>query len=152
MTDIERLLAIEEIRQLKARYFRSIDTKEFDTLRTVFAPDAVFDFREALRDPVAGTPDGIVEHKPVAGLENIVAYIRGALATAQSAHHGHTPEIEILSDTTARGIHPMEDTVMNGTFFFRGYGHYRETYQKIDGAWRIKTSQLTRLMVRIESR
>jgi hypothetical protein len=152
VTDIEKLLAIEEIKQLKARYFRSIDTKEFDTLRTVFAPDAVFDFREALRDPVAGTPEGYTEHEPVAGLENIVTYISGALANAQSAHHGHTPEIELLSDTTARGIHPMEDTVKNGTFFFRGYGHYRETYEKIDGAWRIKTSQLTRLFVKIESR
>ncbi|MBI1179836.1 MAG: nuclear transport factor 2 family protein [Alphaproteobacteria bacterium] len=151
MTDVEKLLAIEEIRQLKARYFRSIDTKDFDNLRTVFAPDAVFDFREALRDPVKGTPEGVAEHEPVAGLEEIVAYIRSALTGAQSAHHGHTPEIEILSDTEARGIHPMEDTVMNGTLFFRGYGHYRETYRKVNGHWRIQTSQLTRLIVRVES-
>lgn len=26
-----------------------------------------------------------------------------------------------------------------------GYGHYHETYEKIDGRWRIKTSKLTRL-------
>ena len=59
MNDIEMLLAIEEIKQLKARYFRSMDTKEFQTLHTVFAPDATFDFREALRDPVLGTPEGV---------------------------------------------------------------------------------------------
>jgi hypothetical protein len=27
----------------------------------------------------------------------------------------------------------------------RGYGHYHETYEKIDGQWRIKSSKLTRL-------
>jgi hypothetical protein len=27
----------------------------------------------------------------------------------------------------------------------RGYGHYHETYEKIDGQWRITRSKLTRL-------
>ena len=27
----------------------------------------------------------------------------------------------------------------------RGYGHYRETYEKVDGQWRITSSKLTRL-------
>ncbi|MFL6084784.1 MAG: nuclear transport factor 2 family protein, partial [Mycobacterium sp.] len=27
----------------------------------------------------------------------------------------------------------------------RGYGHYHETYEKIDGQWRITSSKLTRL-------
>jgi hypothetical protein len=26
-----------------------------------------------------------------------------------------------------------------------GYGHYHETYEKLDGEWRIKTMKLTRL-------
>jgi hypothetical protein len=26
-----------------------------------------------------------------------------------------------------------------------GYGHYHETYEKVDGTWRIKTLTLTRL-------
>jgi len=29
----------------------------------------------------------------------------------------------------------------------RGYGHYEETYVKLDGQWKIKTSKLTRLRV-----
>ena len=31
------------------------------------------------------------------------------------------------------------------TLTLHGYGHYHETYEKIDGRWRIKTSKLTRL-------
>lgn len=151
MTEIERLLAIEEIKQLKARYFRCLDTKEFAGLHTVFADESTFDFREALRDPVAGTPPPFEEHAPVSGREAIVSYIGGALETAISVHHGHMPEIELTSDTTARGIWPMEDVVKNGTFSFRGWGHYRETYVRTDQGWRIATSQLTRLRVDIYS-
>ena len=29
----------------------------------------------------------------------------------------------------------------------RGFGHYRETYRKVDGQWRIATLDLTRLRV-----
>ena len=116
MNDLEKLLALEEIRTLKARYFRCIDTKSFDELATVFAPDAVFDFREANRDPVLGNPRGTVEPEPVEGQANIIAAIAEALKTAQSAHHGHMPEIELTSDTTAKGIWPMEDVVLIGDF------------------------------------
>jgi len=149
MLDLQQLLAIEEIKQLKARYWRCIDTKSFDELRTVFAEDGIFDFREALRDPVTGTPEGIAEQPPVEGCENIIAQVSDALKIAQSAHHGHAPEIEIVSDSEATAIWPFEDVVLNGGFEFRGFGHYRDTYAKIDGAWRIKHSQITRLRVMI---
>jgi len=143
----ERLLAIEEIKQLKARYFRCMDTKDFAGLHTVFADDAIFDFREALRDPINGTPAPFEEHPPVTGREEIVSYIESALTDAVSVHHGHTPEIEFTSNTTADGIWPMEDVVKTGALSFRGWGHYRETYVHTGAGWRIQTSQLTRLRV-----
>ena len=39
MERLERLEAIEAIRALKARYFRLIDTRQWDELRGVFCPD-----------------------------------------------------------------------------------------------------------------
>ena len=147
MDALQRLVDIEEIKQLKARYWRCIDTKSFDELATVFAEDAVFDFRQAVRDPVSGTPDGVTEQPPVEGLSEIIRQVGDALQVAQSAHQGHMPEIEILSDTTAKGVWPFEDFVLNGDFEFKGYGHYVEAYEKIDGAWRIKHSEITRLRV-----
>ena len=150
MNDLERLMAIEAVRQVKARYFRAIDTKDFEALRQVFAEDAVFDARESRYDPAPGAPPP--PDQPVAaGLENIVAFISSALATARSVHHGHTPEIEILSETTARAIVPMEDLVRGVRdgrgYQLHGFGHYRETYVKTADGWRIHTSKLTRLRV-----
>jgi hypothetical protein len=42
MDDVRRLLAMEEIKQLKARYYRCMDTKDWQGLAKVFAPDATF--------------------------------------------------------------------------------------------------------------
>ena len=44
---VQRLIDIEAIKQLKARYFRAIDRKEWDELGQVFAPDAVLEVPEA---------------------------------------------------------------------------------------------------------
>lgn len=154
LTDLERLMAIEEIKNLKARYFRTMDTGDWDGLGTVFAPDAVFDFSQAVMDPV-DNPDANGP-EPVVGGEAIVAAIRDAVSTANTVHHGHMPEIEITSQTTATAIWPMEDVIRPlaidddlpfSSSGFKGYGHYHETYVRIDGDWRIQTSKLTRLRV-----
>jgi SnoaL-like protein len=42
MNDIARLIAIEESRQLKARYFRLMDTRDFDAMAHVFCKNAMF--------------------------------------------------------------------------------------------------------------
>ena len=43
-TDMLDLVAIEQIKQLKARYFRGIDTCNLELLRTLFAPDVKISF------------------------------------------------------------------------------------------------------------
>ena len=62
----------------------------------------------------------------------------------------HTPEIELTSATTARGIWALQDVVRFGPgVTLVGYGHYHETYEKRDGAWRIKSLHLTRTILRM---
>ena len=54
--------------------------------------------------------------------------------------------MEVTSATSARGIWALEDVVrLAPGVNLRGYGHYHETYEKIDGQWRIASSKLTRL-------
>ena len=52
-------------------------------------------------------------------------------------HHGHMPEIELTSDTTATGIWAMEDHLWwpegSALQHLHGYGHYHETYVKLAG-------------------
>ena len=43
------------------------------------------------------------------GFGAVIAYVSASTADQVSVHHGHTPNIEIKSDTTATGIWAMED-------------------------------------------
>ncbi len=124
---------IEDIKRLKARYFRCLDTKDWPGLRTVFTDDVVADSTEA---------GGQV----VTGAEAFIAFLQEVLAGATTVHQGHMPEIEFTSPTTATGIWALHDIVIWPTGLrLDGHGHYHETYAKIDAGWRIATSRLTRL-------
>lgn len=141
----QRLEAVEEIKRLKARYFRCLDTGDWDGFAAVFAPDAVMNMAEAAGgDPL---PDAISR-----GPADIAAYVRRSVEGMVTVHHGHMPEIEVTGETTAEGVWAMEDllrwTGRDGTVGgLHGFGHYHETYSKVDGRWLIASIRLTRLRV-----
>ncbi len=124
---------IEAIRRLKARYFRLMDTKDWDGMREVFTDDVVIDTSEA---------GGQVAR----GADEFMAFLGEALDDAVTVHQGHMPEIDLTSETTATGIWALNDIIIwSSGMRLDGYGHYHETYEKSDGEWRIKSSKLTRL-------
>ena len=125
---------LEAIRQLKARYFRTLDTKDWAGMRQVFTDDVVVDTTQDTGGSV------------VTGADDFMTFLRAVIGDVTTVHHGHTPEIEVTSATTAAGIWAMEDMLRwpDGREM-HGYGHYHETYEKAGGAWRIKTLTLTRL-------
>lgn len=132
---------LEAIRALKARYFRLMDTKAWDSWRNVFADNVVGVFDNAVStNGVDGQPGPTWE-----GVDELVSSIRAAIEECTTVHHGHTPEIALTSPTTATGIWAMADIVVfpNG-HTLHGAGHYHETYVKADGVWRIQSLHLTR--------
>jgi hypothetical protein len=135
MNDDTALMEIESIKQLKALYCRYLDTKDWDRWRDLFTDDFVCDTTEA---------GGAV----IFGVDGFMAYTRRTIGkpSQTTVHQVHAPEIELTSATTARGIWALNDIVrLVPALTLHGYGHYHETYEKIDGRWRIKTSKLTRL-------
>jgi SnoaL-like domain len=133
----EKLLAIEEIKQLKSRYFRLMDTKDWNALAGVFCADATFDARAAL------SVDGRGEGGRAAESNDWI--YRGV-----TVHHGHCHEIDILTADDASGVIAMEDQIwepLSQKLTLHGAGHYHETYRRVDGRWRIHTSRITRLYV-----
>jgi hypothetical protein len=124
---------VEAIRKLKARYFRTMDTKDWEGMRQVFTDDVTVDTSEA---------GGSI----VSGAENFIAFLQNTLRGAVTVHHGHMPELDLTSPTTATGIWALNDLVIWPTGVrLNGYGHYYETYEKVGDDWRIKSSKLTRL-------
>jgi SnoaL-like protein len=133
MDDATALMEIEAIKQLKARYCRYLDTKDWAAWRAIFADDFSSDTSQA-------------GGKVIRGADDFVAFTRKAVGSRATAHQVHAPEIELTSATTARGIWALEDVVrLAPGLNLRGYGHYHETYEKRDGQWCIASSTLTRL-------
>jgi hypothetical protein len=145
MTELEKVAAILEIHALKARYFRTMDSKDWAGLEAVFTPDLIADFR----DSTSQRDESQLTH----GAAAYVAKLAPILEQIQTVHHGHMPEITIESSSSATGIWAMEDKlwVQEGSplpfKWLHGYGHYHERYMRIDGAWRIAEIRLTRLRV-----
>jgi NADPH:quinone reductase-like Zn-dependent oxidoreductase len=140
MNETERLAAIEEIKALRSRFARCMDTKQWQQMHDTISNDCVFDARM----------EGVVDDLWI-GAEDIVANIRRTLETAVSVHHATMPDIEITSATTAKAIWAMDDLLrFPGDLVLVGYGHYHEGYEKqADGKWRLKTYKLTRLHVEL---
>jgi hypothetical protein len=68
-----------------------------------------------------------------------------------SVHHGHNGEITLTGAATATAIWPMTDRLFMppGAAFsvMTGYGYYHETYEKVGGAWQIKSLRIQRIRV-----
>lgn len=138
--DVSELIAIEEIKQVKARYFRAADEKDWHTLRGLFTDDA----RAWYPGPA----------RWFTGADEIVAWASGFLGPGTiSVHHGFMPEITISTPHHAQGIWAMRDDVDiperegSGRRRFLGAGHYREEYRRVEGQWKIHQLVLTRFRV-----
>jgi len=135
------LTEIEAIKRLKHKYLRCVDSKLWDELAQCFAEDAVSSFAS-----------GQYTFK---GADAIIGFLKEALnPTMLSMHHGHNPEIELISDTTATGTWALEDYLImtEANMSLHGTAFYHDEYVKIDGEWKIKSTGYDRVFEEIWSR
>jgi ketosteroid isomerase-like protein len=124
------LVALEEIKRLKYRYLRCVDTKDWDGLADVLTEDAVADYGT----PTYGGPlrlDGRVA---------IVGFMREQLGPGLiTTHFASQPEIDVDGDE-ASGTWAFEDTVIatEHRVVITGAAFYEDRYRRgADGRWRI---------------
>ena len=137
MNDMERLVAIEDIKNLKARRIRAMDEKRWADYEAMHAPDHV-------SDSYGGAP--------AVGAKANAERLAQVLGHITSVHHAHTPELTISSATTAEGVWAMEDMLFwkqgSEDHWLHGFGHYHERYRKDAEGWRFVYRKLTRILVR----
>ncbi|MGL4564222.1 MAG: nuclear transport factor 2 family protein, partial [Halioglobus sp.] len=91
--DIQRLMDMEAIRQLKYAYFRCVDTCNLEELATLFHDDVSVHF-------VGGGYEWKLQ-----GKQDYVNNIGAAFSReAVGQHNAHHPEIQMLSETEATAI------------------------------------------------
>jgi hypothetical protein len=135
---LQELVDREAIKELKARYIRLVDTKDWAAWRRLFTDDLHVDLDGNVMD----------------GAETYVAAVRGMISDARSAHHGHTPELTFESPTEAHGVWaqfvylewpPDPDTGQRRGM--KAYGHCHETYRKLGGEWKIAAHGQTNIRI-----
>jgi len=142
MSSLDRLLAMEDIKQIPLRYCRCVSQKDWDCWKDLFTADFYYDVPRMGR--MQG-PDGIVDFlKTVGPYDRVV-----------SVFHSYGAEIELLSPTRARAVWaadymfyypPGQKYPTNGKEVVppggqtTTYTYYYQTYEKIGEKWKIKTS------------
>lgn len=117
----EDLLDLEHIRQLKYRYFRCVDTKDWDGVAGCFVPEAT-----------AGYPQ-----RTCADRDEIIAFLSESMVPdLVTMHQGHHPEIT-LDGETATGTWYLHDKVMYPAFDFtlEGAAFYTDRYVRTPDGW-----------------
>lgn len=129
-TEVEGLRVREDIRALKARYWRMLDQFMEDAVEGLFSAHAVLDFMDY----------GSIEGRPA-----IVDFFTSDVLEAYDMmiHHGSNSEIERTSSHSATGIWQYEAwTLAKGTGI--GYWHagwYEDRYIIEDDVWKIEYSK-----------
>jgi hypothetical protein len=96
MDPLQKLLDIEDIKNLKHRYFRAIDMADFDLLDNIFTEDVTVDYR------------GGTYRWESQGKKTITESLRHSFhSQACAMHTGHHPEIEIISAPRRNYRHPL---------------------------------------------
>ncbi|WP_406275035.1 nuclear transport factor 2 family protein [Nocardia sp. NBC_00881] len=136
--------AMEAVRQLKYRYFRTLDLKRWDEFGDTLTIDATGRYgTHALGEPLN-----------LDGRDAITAFMRENLGpSVVTVHIANHPEISVDGET-AKGTWAFEDTViaMQYGVLIRGAGYYTDTYRRdIDGQWRITSTGYQRVYESMQS-
>lgn len=134
MTDLERLVELQAIYELKARRDHAVDQRDWATYAALHTDDYV---AVSIGD------------NPIVGGKAAAAAIAKQLENVTTVHHSHSPVIEFQDRDHATGVWAMEDNLFwkrNGEKqWLRGFGFYRETYLRgADGKWRFSYRKLER--------
>ncbi|MGH3661543.1 MAG: nuclear transport factor 2 family protein [Micromonosporaceae bacterium] len=128
------LTAVREIQELKARYFRLMDAKDWEAWKEVFTPDLHVEAEGLSFD----------------GRDGFVTLVSQLLADVVSTHRGHMPEIAVTGSDSAEGTWGMEDRLAfpgEPPPGIHGAGHYHEKYRRDGDQWQISELVLKRLYV-----
>lgn len=139
---LDQLFEVEKIKQLKARYCRYIDTRQWDLFGELLAEDVHMVFNDV---------DGNRQFE-FFSREEMVNVTAMMLKHATTVHHVHNAEIVLTSSTVATATWAMEDLILfpqggNAPFsYMHGFGSYTETLEKKKNDWMIKSLTLSRYL------
>jgi hypothetical protein len=123
---------IDEIKQVKYRYLRALDTKNWDEFADTLAEDVTGDYGSSVGE----------EHH-FTDRVSLVEYMRSSLPGNVITEHRVThPEITLTSDDEASGSWYLQDRVIIADYNFMliGAAFYSDTYRRTSDGWKISAT------------
>jgi len=133
---LQQLSDLEDIRTLKHRYFRGIDTADMALLSGLFTADVGVEYR------------GGTYRVRLSGHGDMMEFLANSFnSDAVAMHHGHMPEITLTGEDSAEGIWYLEDIFINLELQLHTIGSaiYRDQYRREDGVWKIARTEYDRV-------
>lgn len=134
---LQQLSDMEEIKVLKSRYFRGIDTADWSLLEGMFTQDVNVEY-------IGGD-----YHVKLKGAEAMAEFLANSFHSGTLAmHQGHLPEITFTGPDSADGLWYLEDIFINLEEEFHTFGTaiYRDRYVREGGVWRMASTVYDRVM------
>ena len=131
----EDLVEIEAIKNVKYRYLRAVDTRDWELLATTLTEDAT-----------SAYSSGKLSYN---GRDAIIGFLRESMPEKEmlTSHKVHHPEIELTGPDTADARWGLEDVViiLSAGLSLRGAAYYEDKMVKVGGQWRIAHTGYRRL-------
>lgn len=134
--DIQRLMDMEAIRQVKYTYFRCIDTANWSELSSILHPELYVNY-------IGGGYEF-----DITGRDAFLDSMKHAFHNqAVGRHNGLHPEIQMLSESEATGIWYLYDHfwALHHKHLTHGTALYWDRYEKHDGRWLIRDTRYERI-------
>ncbi len=128
----EHLVAVREIEQLKYRYMRAVDTRDWELLAVTLHPEVTATYGKRLRFD---------------NRDDLVSTLRSTMGPQTiTVHRLHQPEIELAGDS-ATGTWLLTDRVIRkkDRVMIQGAAFYRDEYRKEADGWVISKTGYERI-------
>jgi len=134
---LQQLSDMEEIRTVKHRYFRGIDTADMALLDPLFTEDVEVEY-------IGGN-----YHVKLSTRPHMIEFLANSFHSGcQAMHHGHMPEITFTGPDSADAIWYLEDVFIDHEKKEHTIGTaiYHDTMRREDGVWKIARTVYERVM------
>lgn len=125
---------LENVVDVKSRYCRLLDAKDWPAWSALFLPDATLQ--------IGPSQDAIVR-----GRDAIETLLRAQLRKATTLHQVRDPELREDGIGRVRIIWRMKDRVETSLYLLEGAGFYEDVYEQTPEGWRIASLRLHRSKV-----
>jgi hypothetical protein len=131
LAGVERLLAMEEMKNDRLTFCRALDARDWDALRSVMADDFELDWK----DVSGANPPLLPQPVKMKGADAFVTFAKTVLAQGKSDHVCTMPQFVFVGRDHARALWHISGLGQIAGQSGEGFERVVENYVRVNGKW-----------------